>query len=242
MGVIMGTGVGGQDMFVDMIRSGASAGRMRSRPVDVINGLPNMPAFHVSNVFGFRGPLNTVATACAAGTQAIGVGTEEIRRGAADVMVVGGTEAMISEVFFATFVEAMRAVTTQNDDPPRAAGPSTPRAMALSSARGLPSSCWRAWSTLFLACGARDLYVVGAGLGRVCRRLPYRRARSGGQGRCALYAQRAGDAGISPDEVSYINVHAAGTPLGDAYETKGIKDVFGDACLRDSKSAPPSRW
>ncbi len=224
MGVIMGTGVGGQDMFIDMIKSGVAANRMRSRPVDVINGLPNMPAFHISNVFGFRGPLNTVVTACAAGTQAIGVGTEEIRRGAADVMIVGGAEAMITEVFYATF-EAMRAVTTQNDEPQRASRPFDASRDGFVIGEG---------ATIFvleslehaLARGAR-IYAEVLGWGESADAYHIAAPDPEAKGAALCMRNALADAGVTPDEVSYINAHAAGTPLGDAHETKGIKDVFG---------------
>lgn len=224
MGVIMGTGVGGQDMFVDMIRSGASATRLRSRPVDVINGLPNMPAFHISNVFGFRGPLNTVVTACAAGTQAIGVGAEEIRRGAADVMIVGGAEAMISEVFFATF-EAMRAVTTQNDEPQRAGRPFDATRDGFVIGEGATTFVLESLEHA-LARGAR-IYAEVLGWGESADAYHIAAPDPEAKGAALCMRNALADAGVTPDEVSYINAHAAGTPLGDAHETKGIKDVFG---------------
>jgi 3-oxoacyl-[acyl-carrier-protein] synthase II len=224
MGVIMGTGVGGQDMFVEMIKSGASANRMRSRPVDVINGLPNMPAFHISNTFGFRGPLNTVVTACAAGTQAIGVGTEEIRRGATDVMIVGGVEAMISEVFFATF-EAMRAVTTQNDVPGRASRPFDATRDGFVIGEGTAIFVLESLEHA-LARGAR-IYAEVLGWGESADAYHIAAPDPEAKGAALCMRNALADAGISADEVSYINAHAAGTPLGDAHETKGIKDIFG---------------
>ncbi len=207
-----------------MIKTGVTANRMRSRPVDVINGLPNMPAFHVSNVFGFRGPLNTVVTACAAGTQAIGVGTEEIRRGAADVMLVGGTEAMISEVFFATF-EAMRAVTTQNDDPPRASRPFDATRDGFVIGEGTAIFVLESLEHA-LARGAR-IYAEVLGWGESADAYHIAAPDPEAKGAALCMRNALADAGISPDDVSYINAHAAGTPLGDAHETKGIKDVFG---------------
>ena len=224
MGVIMGTGVGGQDMFIDLIKSGVTAGRMRGRPVDVINGLPNMPAFHISNVFGFRGPLNTVVTACAAGTQAIGVGVEEIRRGAVDVMLVGGVEAMISEVFFATF-EAMRAATTQNDEPQRASRPFDASRDGFVIGEGAAIFVLESLEHA-LARGAR-IYAEVLGWGESADAYHIAAPDPEAKGAALCMHNALADAGISPDAVSYINAHAAGTPLGDAHETKGIKDVFG---------------
>lgn len=224
MGVVMGTGVGGQDMFVDMIKSGATATRMRSRPVDVINGLPNMPAFHVSNIFGFRGPLSTVVTACAAGTQAIGMGTEEIRRGAADVMMVGGAEAMISEVFFATF-EAMRAVTTHNDDPARASRPFDATRDGFVIGEGTAIFVLESLEHA-LARGAH-IYAEVLGWGESADAYHIAAPDPEAKGAALCMRNALADAGVTPEDVSYINAHAAGTPLGDAHETKGIKDVFG---------------
>lgn len=224
MGVVMGTGVGGQDMFVDMIKSGATATRMRSRPVDVINGLPNMPAFHVSNIFGFRGPLSTVVTACAAGTQAIGMGTEEIRRGAADVMMVGGAEAMISEVFFATF-EAMRAVTTHNDEPARASRPFDATRDGFVIGEGTAIFVLESLEHA-LARGAH-IYAEVLGWGESADAYHIAAPDPEAKGAALCMRNALADAGVTPEDVSYINAHAAGTPLGDAHETKGIKDVFG---------------
>jgi 3-oxoacyl-[acyl-carrier-protein] synthase II len=224
MGVVLGTGIGGQDMFIDMIKSSLAGNRMRSRPVDVINGLPNMPAFHVSNIFGFRGPLSTVVTACAAGTQAIGMGTEEIRRGAADVMLVGGTEAMISEVFFATF-EAMRAITTHNDDPPRASRPFDATRDGFVIGEGTAVFVLESLEHA-LARGAR-IYAEVKGWGESADAYHIAAPDPEAKGAALCMRNALADAGVSPEDVSYINAHAAGTPLGDAHETKGIKDVFG---------------
>ena len=224
MGVVLGTGVGGQEMFVELIKQGRDNNKLRSRPLDTINGLPNMPAYHVSQTFGARGPLNTVVTACAAGTQAIGVATEEIRRGAADIMLAGGVEAMISEVFYATF-EAMRAATTANDDPPRASRPFDANRDGFVIGEGAAIFVLEALEHA-LARGAK-IYAELLGWGESAD--AYNIAAPDPEAKGAALCMRAAlaDAGLSPDEISYINAHAAGTPLGDAHETKGIKDVFG---------------
>ena len=237
IGVVMGTGVGGQDMFVDLIRASANAPRMRSRPVDVINGLPNMPAFHISNFFGLRGPLNTVVTACAAGTQAIGVASEEIRRGATDVMFAGGVEAMVSEVFFATF-EAMRAVTTQNDDPPRASRPFDATRDGFVIGEGVVVFVLESLEHA-LARGAK-IYAEVLGWGESADAHHIAAPDPEAKGAVLCMRSALADAGLSPDAVDYINAHAAGTPLGDAHETKGIKDVFGERAYQIPVSSTKS--
>lgn len=225
-GVVMGTGVGGLDLFGAMIRQSLASGdgRMRSRPLETINGLANMPAFHISNTFGLRGPLNTVVTACAAGTQAIGHAAEAIRRGLVDVMFAGGVEAMINDMFFAGF-EAMRAVTTRNDEPERASRPFDAQrdgfvigeGTAVFVLEGLDHAVRR---------GAR-IYAEVLGWSETAD--AYHIAQPDPTGRGAALAMRTAlaDAGLTADDVDYINAHAAGTPLGDAHETHAIKEVFG---------------
>ncbi len=224
MGVVLGTGVGGQDMFVDLLRASGDSKKIRVRPVDTINGLPNMPAFHLSNTFGCRGPLNTIVTACAAGTQAIGVATEEIRRGAADVMLAGGSEAMVSDLFFATF-EAMRAATTQNEIPAHASRPFDATRDGFVIGEGTAIFVLESLEHA-LARGAR-IYAEILGWGESADAYNIAAPDPEAKGAALCMRSALSDAGMDPSDIDYINAHAAGTPLGDAHETKGIKDVFG---------------
>lgn len=226
-GVIMGTGVGGMEIYAAMIKHSVRSadGRMRSKPLETINGLANMPAFHISNTFGLRGPLNTMVTACAAGTQAIGHAAEEIRRGVVDVMLAGGVEAMINDMFYASF-EAMRAVTTRNDEPERASRPFDAQRDGFVIGEG---------TAVFLLEGldhalARGARIYAEVLGWSETADAYHIAQPDPTGRGAALAMRMAlaDAGLTPADIDYINPHAAGTPLGDAHETTAIKEVFGE--------------
>lgn len=227
MGVIMGTGLGGIDLYSDMMRRAAhvAGAAIRGRPLESINGLANMPAFHISQAFSCQGPLATVVTACAASTQAIGHATEEIRRGAADVMLAGGVEALIIDLLYAGFT-AMRAISTRNDEPERASRPFDATRDGFIIGEG---------STVFvleslenaLARGAR-IYAEVLGWSETAD--AYHIAQPDPEGNGAARAMWAAleDARLSTDDISYINAHAAGTPLGDAAETRAIKKVFGE--------------
>lgn len=225
-GVVMGTGLGGIELYNEMIKQSIRLGvnKMRSRPLDAINGLPNMPGYHISQAFGCQGPLNTIVTACAAGTQAIGHATEEIRRGAADVMLAGGVEALIIDMFYASF-EAMRAVTTRNDQPERASRPFDAQRDGFVIGEGTAVFVLESLEGA-LARGAR-IYAEVLGWSESAD--AYHIAQPDPSGRGAAQAMRSAlaDAGLAPGKIDYINAHAAGTPLGDAHETTAIKDVFG---------------
>jgi 3-oxoacyl-[acyl-carrier-protein] synthase II len=239
VGVVMGTGLGGIDLYSQMIRKTVASGaiKMRGRPLETINGLPNMPAFHISNTFGCRGPLNTIVTACAAGTQAIGHATEEIRRGVADIMFAGGVEALIIDLFFAGF-EAMRATTTRNDDPEKASRPFDAERDGFVIGEGSAVFVLEALESA-LARGAR-IYAEVLGWSESAD--AFHIAQPDPEGRGAAQAMRAAlaDAALTPSDISYINAHAAGTPLGDARETIAIKEVFGPLAYNIPISATKS--
>ncbi|MEA3334970.1 MAG: beta-ketoacyl-ACP synthase II [Chloroflexota bacterium] len=224
-GVTMGTGVGGMDIFVAAIKRSAGKKKLRGRPMETINGLPNIASFHISNAFGFRGPLNTVVTACAAGTQSIGIALEEIRRGTADIMLAGGVEAMVSDVFYGGF-EALRATTTRNDEPTRASRPFDAERDGFVIGEGTAILVLESLENA-LARGAR-IYAEVLGWGQSADSYHAAQPDPTGSGGALAMRGALSDAGLSIDDISYINAHAAGTPLGDAHETLVIKEVFGE--------------
>ncbi|MCK4975829.1 MAG: hypothetical protein KAS36_02725, partial [Anaerolineales bacterium] len=119
-GVILGTAVAGVEHILSADHKVKSAGYSRLNPFQVPSGIPNMPAAQIAIEFQCLGPNNTTATACAAGTQAIGEGAELIRRGAADVVITGGTEAIVQEVVISAF-SVMRAIPFNYNDNPHLA-------------------------------------------------------------------------------------------------------------------------
>ncbi|MER3468395.1 MAG: beta-ketoacyl-[acyl-carrier-protein] synthase II, partial [Thermoflexus sp.] len=117
VGTLIGVGMGGYEVADRQIQIFRTQGLTRVSPFALVASIPNMPSHHVSVYFGARGPIATVAAACATGAQAIGEAAEWIRRGIADVVICGGVEALITD--FA----AMRALSTRNEEPERASRP-----------------------------------------------------------------------------------------------------------------------
>jgi len=187
--------------------------------------LPNTPASQIGVLLGLRGYTTTIATACAASAQAIGEAMEVIRRGDADVLLAGGAEASICELSLATF-SAMGALSTQNDEPERASRPFNATRTGfvlgegaavlvletLAHARGRGATVYGELLGYGLSSGMHDITdpdPVGEGAVRAMERALRR-------------------ANIMPQQVDYINAHAAGTPRGDVGETEAIKTVFGE--------------
>ena len=225
VGAAVATGIGGLGAFEDCFQALLEKGPDRTSPFSIIQIIPNMAAAWVSMELGTRGPLATETTACAASNMAIGDGLDAIRLGRADVMLCGGTEAPVTRVGIAGF-SAMRALSSRNDDP-------------------------KAGSRPFDA--DRDGFVMGeAGAMVVLEELERARARG-----AKIYAELLGygvssdarhvtepdptgenparamqmafsDAGISPEQVGYVNAHGTSTPVGDPAETRVLKLALGE--------------
>ncbi len=222
-GVIIGTGLGGFEFYEKLLRRQPNS-PMRVRPLTATGGLPNMPAFHISQFYGARGPNNTVVTACAAGTQAIGEGMEWIRQGAADIVIAGGVEALICETFYAGF-SAMRAISTRNDDPQRASRPFDAKRDGFVIGEGCGILILERLDHA-LARGAR---IYAELVGHAASADAYHVAQPDPDGTGAIHAMKwaLADAHLPPEAIDYINAHGTSTPLNDAIETRAIRHVFG---------------
>ena len=121
-GAIVGSGIGGLDTFVEQTLTAHERGPDRVSPLFIPMVIANMAGAQVSMELGLKGPLSCISTACASGNHALGDATEVIRRGQADVMLAGGTESSITRTGIAAF-NAMRALSTRNDDPEGASRP-----------------------------------------------------------------------------------------------------------------------
>jgi len=225
VGAAVATGIGGLGAFEDCFQSLLERGPDRTRPFAIIQIIPNMAAAWVSMELGTRGPLATETTACAASNMAIGDGLDAIRLGRADVMLCGGTEAPVTRVGIAGF-SAMRALSQRNDDPKRGSRPFD---------------------------ADRDGFVMGeAGAMLVLEELEHARERG-----ASIHAEVLGygtssdathvtepdptgvnparamqmafsDAGVTADDVGYVNAHGTSTPLGDPAETRVLKLALGE--------------
>ena len=238
VGVLVGSGVGGLTTLEEQIRNLIQHGPGRVSPFLIPMMIADMASGHISILTGARGPNSTVVTACATGAHALGDSLEILRRGAADVMIAGGTEAAITPVGVAGFGN-MRAMTSKfNDCPQRASRP-------------------------FEA--GRDGFVIGEGAGVVVlETLEHAQARGaqiyaelsgygmsgdayhmtqpapGGEGVARALRAALADAGAAPEDVGYINAHGTSTPLNDKNETAALRTVFGEHAYKLAVSSTKS--
>ena len=226
IGMVCGSGGGGIPETDAAARTMLDRGGMRVDPLYVAKMLPNMAAGNVTIQLGLLGYTNTVTTACAAATQAIGDATELIRRGTADVMVAGGAEAGISELGLAAFC-AMRALTTSHNDTPESASRPFDRDRdGFAPAEGSGMLVLEEYEHA-RARGAEPLAeVIGYGVSADARYL----VAPPEDGEGAARAMRAAleDARIPAAEIDYVSAHATATEIGDIAETRALRSVFGE--------------
>lgn len=237
-GVVFGTAIGGYERFDEGIAILRSQGVERVNPFVIPSGIPNLPAFMISRQFQCLGPSCTITTACATGTQAVGEASEYIRRGAADVVVAGGVEALIRDYAIGGF-SAMRALPVNfNDNPQAASRPFDAKregfifsegagALILESLEHAQTRGARIYAEIVGQASSADGYHVAAP-----------DPEAAGPKRAMRWALE--DAGLQPQDVDYINAHGSSTPLNDATETKAIKEVFGEHAYKVAISSTKS--
>jgi 3-oxoacyl-[acyl-carrier-protein] synthase II len=225
IGVLIGNGNGGYPNTDEAVRTIVEKGGMRVDPLYMAKMLPNMAASQIALQLGVRGYNNTVSTACAAGTQAMGDAADRLRCGRADVMLAGGAEAGISELGLAAF-SVMRAISTRNDEPQKASRPFDAQRDGFVCAEG---AAVFVMETLEHAQrrGERILAEM-AGYGASADAYHLVAPCPDGDGAVRAMREALDDAGVSPEDVDYINAHGTSTPLNDAVETLAIKGVFGE--------------
>lgn len=225
VGVVVGNGGGGLPETDRAMRTLLTRGGSRIDPLYIAKMLPNMASANVSIQLGLRGYSNTITTACAAGTQAIGDATEVIRRGAADVMLAGGTEAGVSEIGLAGF-SAMRALaTSSNEHPETASRPFDRDRDGFVAAEGAGMLVLEGLDHA-LARGAWPLAeVVGYGVSSDATYLVA--PPEDGEGAARAMRSALDDAAMAVGEIDYISAHATATEIGDIAETRAVRAVFG---------------
>ncbi|MBI4787581.1 MAG: beta-ketoacyl-ACP synthase II [Chloroflexi bacterium] len=229
VGVLLGTALGG---FVEAIEGHhifLQKGPDRVSPFLASVILPNMPSFHLASRFRARGYNSTVVTACAAGTHALGEAAELVRNGHADVMLGGGTDAIISDIVFAAF-GVMRAMSTRNDDPTHASRPFDKDRDGFIVGEGSAVFVLERLENA-LARGARIYAEI---LGYATNSDAYHFAAPDPQaiGATLVMKRAMQNAGVSIEQIDYINAHGTSTPLNDAGETLAVKKVFGERAYR----------
>jgi len=226
IGVLLGNGNGGFPTTQETAKVVFDKGPMRVSPYFIPMILPNMAAGTVSRIFGLKGYSNTVITACAAGTQAIGEAAEVIRRGAADVMVTGGTESGICDLGLAGF-STMRALTGWEGTPETASKPFDQRRDGFVPAEGSGILILESLEHAITRGATPLAEVVGYGVTSDAYHPVQPEETGSGAARAILLSLES--AGLAPENIDYINAHGTSTPLNDAAETLAIKKAFGEA-------------
>ncbi len=225
VGTIIGSGIGGLQTIEKEHAVLERSGPRRLSPFTIPAVLPNLAAGQISIRYGARGPISCPVTACAAGTSAIGMAFLLVKDGQADAMIAGGVEAAITPFGIAGF-NAMRALSTRNDDPEKASRPFDRDRDGFVMGEGGGILILEELAAARKR-GAR-IYAELCGFG--CTADAYHMAAPppGHEGAVRSMAIAMKSCGMDPAAVGYINAHGTATPLNDVYETQAIKQVFGE--------------
>jgi len=237
VGVVTGCGLGGLHILEEVTRVVDNKGPKRVTPFFIPMMIGNMAPGMISIHFGARGPNESVATACAAGTHAIGDACNLIKIGAADAMIAGGVESTITPTAVAGF-NSMKALSTRNDAPEKASRPFDRDRDGFVIGEG----CGIMILETLEAAQERGatIYAEVGGYGMSGDGYHITSPSPDGDGAVRCMQAAIQDAGINYSSVDYINAHGTGTPLNDLYETRAIKTVFKEhassICVSSTKS------
>ena len=225
VGIVFGSAIGGLIGIVEQANTLRDRGPERISPHFIPSVLVDSASGQLAISLGIKGPNYAPVSACATGSHAVGEGAEIIRRGDADAILAGGTEACIHPLILAGFT-AMRGLAAEEEDPPRASRPFDATRAGFVMGEG---ACVLVLEELEAAqARGAKLYaeVLGYGTSNDAYHMAAPEPEALGVGemmRAALARAR-----VKPEQVGYINAHGTSTPLGDAAETRAIKEVFGD--------------
>jgi len=224
-GVITGCGLGGLgsiEYYRDVL---VNKGPKRVSPFFIPMAIPNMASGQISIMCGAKGPNTVVCTACAAGSHAIGDAFKTIQRGAADVMICGGTESVITPLAFAGFSN-MKALSTRNEMPEQASRPFDKERDGFIIGEGAGILIIEEINHALERGADIRAEIIGYGLTGDAYHITAPPEDGEGGARCMSMALE--DAGLSYRDIDYINAHGTSTPLNDLCETRAIKTVFKD--------------
>jgi 3-oxoacyl-[acyl-carrier-protein] synthase II len=225
VGVITGCGLGGLgsiEYYRDVL---VNKGPKRVSPFFIPMAIPNMASGQISIMCGAKGPNTVICTACAAGSHAIGDAFKTIRRGMADVMICGGTESVITPLAFAGFSN-MKALSTRNERPERASRPFDKERDGFIIGEGAGILIIEEMDHALERGANIRAEIIGYGLTGDAYHITAPPEDGEGGARCMSMALE--DAGLSYQDIDYINAHGTSTPLNDMCETRAIKTVFKD--------------
>jgi 3-oxoacyl-[acyl-carrier-protein] synthase II len=223
VGTITGCGLGGLRFMEDTVHRVTTMGPKRVSPFFIPMMIGNMAPGMISIHFGAKGPNSSLATACAAGTHAVGNSFRLIQDGAADAMITGGTEAVISPSCIAGF-NSMKALSTRNDEPAKASRPFDRDRDGFVIGEGGGILILEALDHA-LDRGAR-IYAEITGYGMTGDGYHMTSPAPDGNGAVRCMKAAIMDAKLDHDQIDYINAHGTSTELNDLYETRAIKAVF----------------
>ena len=237
VGVLTGCGLGGLHILEEVTRIVDKKGPKRVTPFFIPMLIGNMAPGMISIHFGAKGPNASVATACAAGSHAIGDACNLIKRGAADAMIAGGVESTITATAIAGF-NSMKALSKRNDEPEKASRPFDADRDGFVIGEGCGIMILETLEGA-LARGA-TIYAEVGGYGMSGDGYHMTSPAPDGDGAVRCMQAAIEDAGITYESVDYINAHGTSTPLNDLYETRAIKTVFKEhahtLCVSSTKS------
>jgi 3-oxoacyl-[acyl-carrier-protein] synthase II len=237
VGIVFGSAIGGLNGIVQQAETLRDRGPDRISPYFIPSVLVDTASGQLAISLGISGPNYAPVSACATGSTAVGEGAEIIRRGDADAILAGGTESCIHPLILAGFT-AMRGLAAEEEHPPRASRPFDATRAGFVMGEG---ACVLVLEELegAQARGA-TIYaeVLGYGASNDAYHLAAPEPEAIGVGEMMRAALDR--AGVEPERVGYINAHGTSTPLGDAAETKAIKDVFGDHAYKLAVSSTKS--
>ncbi len=223
IGVNIGSGIGGLPTIEETHNDYLAAGPRKISPFFIPGSIINMISGNLSVMYGLKGPNVAMVSACTTGTHCIGESARMIAYGDADVMIAGGAEATVSPLAVGGFASA-RALSTRNDDPATASRPWDKERDGFVISEGAGVIVLEEYEHA-KARGAK-IYAELTGYGMSADAFHITSPNSDGPRRSMLNALN--DAGISPQDVQYVNAHGTSTPLGDKNETDAIKLAFGD--------------
>lgn len=237
-GVILGSGIGGLKEIETQVERLLNKGPSRVSPMTIPKLMLNAAGGNISIQYGMRGPNYTVATACASATNAIGDAFKAIQHDDAEIMITGGTEAAITPMGISGFAN-MKALSSRNDDPPRASRPFDADRDGFVMSEGAGILVFEELEHA-KARGAR-IYgeVLGFGASGDAGHITQPDQEGMGASRAMQSALEDGD--VDPTSVDYINAHGTSTPLGDAAETTAMKNVYGEHAKALSISSTKSQ-
>lgn len=224
-GVVVGSGIGGIYAIEQSVMTLREKGPSRINPFTVPKLMVNAITGNVAIQFNMQGPASAHATACASSGHAIGDAMNYIRSGKADVMIAGGAEAAVTPLCIGAFM-TMKALSTRNDEPTKASRPFDKDRDGFVLAEG--AAMYVLESLEHAQARGATIHAELTGTGNSCDASHITAPNEEGRGACNSMLWALEDAGLSTDDINYINAHGTSTPLGDKAEVRAVQKVFGE--------------